>query len=305
MSDLGISLSKKDAVLMVFKDRYWLPIGIGFLLLFIPTLYDLFTDMWTYEEQAHGPLILALSLWLLYSRWPQMMQASQQQKGQGEGRAATIIGWVLFGFGLLCYLVGRSVKITPLEMGSFIVLVAAVLLIRRGAIGLKVLWFPLFFLLFMIPLPGPLVSALTLPMKLAVSYVTENILYFFNYPISRSGVILQMGQYQLLVADACAGLQTLLTLESLGMFYMNMMRHNSAIRNVTLALLIVPISFAANVIRVMALCLITYYWGDEVGQGFLHQFAGMVLFMSALILIIGIDSLLQWAVRPRMRGAGV
>jgi hypothetical protein len=43
----------------------------------------------------------------------------------------------------------------------------------------------------------------------------------------------------------------------------------------------------------MTLSLITYHFGDAAGQGFLHGFAGMVLFMSALVLIIGFDSTLQ------------
>jgi len=98
----------------------------------------------------------------------------------------------------------------------------------------------------------------------------------------------------LLVADACAGLQTLLTLEALGLLYLNLVRRDSLFRNVTLALLIVPISFTANVIRVMALSLITYHFGNEAGQGFLHGFAGMVLFLSALVLIIAFDSFLQF-----------
>ena len=144
-----------------------------------------------------------------------------------------------------------------------------------------------------------LVAALTLPMKIGVSAATEHLLYWFGYPIARSGVILQIGQYQLLVADACAGLQTLLTLEALGLFYLNVVRHTSTFRNIALALLIVPISFTANVTRVIILTLITYYWGDAAGQGFLHGFAGMVLFVTALVLILFIDTLLQWFVRRR------
>ena len=104
--------------------------------------------------------------------------------------------------------------------------------------------------------------------------------------MARTGVILQVGPYQLLVADACAGLNTLLTLEALGLLYLNLVRHESAARNITLAMLIVPISFAANVIRVIALALITYHFGDAAGQGFLHGFAGMVLFLAALLLIL-------------------
>jgi exosortase/archaeosortase family protein len=103
----------------------------------------------------------------------------------------------------------------------------------------------------------------------------------------------------LLVADACAGLQTLLTLEALGLFYLNVVRHTSPVRNVALALLIIPISFSANVIRVVTLTLVTYYFGDAAGQGFLHGFAGMVLFLTALVLILGVDSALQWSIRQR------
>jgi exosortase/archaeosortase family protein len=74
----------------------------------------------------------------------------------------------------------------------------------------------------------------------------------------------------------------------------------SAARNIVLAVLIVPIGFIANVIRVSSLVLITYYFGDEAGQGFLHGFAGLVLFLSALLLIISVDSLLQRVSRTRL-----
>jgi exosortase/archaeosortase family protein len=107
----------------------------------------------------------------------------------------------------------------------------------------------------------------------------------------------------LLVADACAGLHTLLTLEALGLLYLNLVRRDSAFRNIGLACLIVPISFTANVVRVMALTLITFHFGDAAGQGFLHQFAGMVLFLSALLLIIGFDTALHSFEAARLRKA--
>jgi exosortase/archaeosortase family protein len=80
-------------------------------------------------------------------------------------------------------------------------------------------------------------------------------------------------------------------------------RRDSLVRNAGLAVLIVPISFTANVIRVMTLTLITYHFGDAAGQGFLHGFAGIVLFLSALALIIGIDSLLHMFEHMRARFA--
>jgi exosortase B len=214
-------------------------------------------------------------------------------------RPSPIAGWPVFLTGLLLYVLGRSQQIPLFEIGSLIWVLAGIMLLKRGARALKVLWFPFFFMLFMLPLPGILVSELTMPMKMAVSWVTANVLFYAGYPIARAGVVLQIGQYQLLVADACAGLQTLLTLESLGLFYLNVVQHTSTLRNVVLALLIVPISFTANVIRVMSLTLITWYFGDAAGQGFLHGFAGMVLFFSALLLILGVDALLQFIVKKR------
>ena len=211
------------------------------------------------------------------------------------------VGWPVFIFGLLLYILGRSQDILLFEVGSQIVVIASLLLVLRGWAALRAAWFPLFFMLFMIPLPGAVVDTVTMPMKMAVSYVAEHILFWVGYPIARNGVILQIGQYKLLVADACAGLHTLFTLEALGLLYLNIVRHDSLFRNVTLAILIVPISFTANVFRVMVLTLITYHFGDEAGQGFLHGFAGMVLFLSALLLIIGVDSLLQAAVTFRRK----
>lgn len=268
----------------------WLPIVIGLLAMYGPSFYDLFTGLWTTEDQAHGPIIFALAIWLIYRKWPDML-------AQSAGKPSAKLGWAVAVFGLLMYVIGRTLAFAVFEIGSLIVMLAAILLVMRGARALRVLWFPLFFMIFMIPLPSLIVAMLTMPMKTAVSYVTEHVLYFAGYPVARSGVILQIGQYQLLVADACAGLHTLFTLEALGLFYLNLVQHGSAFRNTVLAILIVPISFTSNVVRVMTLTLITYYWGDAAGQGFLHGFAGMVLFMTALGLIITLDWLLQLIVK--------
>ncbi|GAB3471073.1 exosortase [Massilia terrae] len=268
----------------------WWPVIAGLAVLLLPTFYDLFTGAWISEEQGHGPIIYGLALWLIWRKWPEVLAVPARQSWSG---------WPVLALGLALHLLGRSQHILMLEVGAIIVVMAAVLLVKRGARALAILWFPFFFMLFMVPLPSEFVAAVTLPMKMAVSWATEHLLFALGYPISRTGVILQIGQYQLLVADACAGLQTLLTLEALGLFYLNFMRHPSAFRNIGLALFIIPISFSANVIRVIALTLITYYFGDAAGQGFLHGFAGMVLFVTALLLILSVDSALQWYLRRR------
>jgi exosortase B len=270
----------------------WLPIVVGFLALFLPSFYTFATQLWSYEDSAHGPIILALSAWLLYRRRDAMQALGRENTG-------SVLAWLFFVGGLLLYIVGVSQQILAFEFSAFVWVSAAVVLLKFGPAALRAAWFPFFFMLFMIPLPASVVSMLTMPMKMAVSYSTEQLLFWFGLPIARSGVILQVGPYQLLVADACAGLQTLLALESLGLFYLNVVQHTSTFRNVMLAVLIIPISFTSNVLRVITLTLITYYFGDAAGQGFLHGFAGMVLFVSALVLIIGVDTMLQWLVRLR------
>jgi exosortase B len=273
----------------------WLPVITGLVVLYLPSLVDLFQGVWSTDQQAHGPIVLGIACWLIYRKWPDMMRLSDGQTG------APSVGWPVFIFGLVLYIIGRSQDILAFEIGSVVWLFSGILLLVRGREALKAQWFPLFFMLFMIPLPGPLVDFLTMPMKMAVSYVAENILFWADYPIARTGVILQIGQYKLLVADACAGLHTLFTLEALGLLYLNIIRHDSLFRNLALAICIVPISFTANVIRVIILTLITYHFGDEAGQGFLHGFAGMVLFLSALMLIIGVDSIFQLGIKLRDR----
>ena len=263
----------------------WLPIVVGLATLYVPSLVDLFQGVWSEGEQAHGPIVLTVTCWLLYRQWPKMIRASTNQP-------APFAGWVLLVLGLLSYALGRSQAVLQMEVGSILPVLMGLVLITHGQRALRTMWFPLFFMLFMIPLPGVFVQAITIPLKTAVSIVAENLLYAFDYPIARAGVILHIGQYQLLVADACAGLHTLFTLEALGLLYLNLVGHSSVKRNLLLALLVVPISFVSNVIRVMILILVTYHMGNAAGQGFLHDFAGMTLFISALLLILGVDNVL-------------
>jgi exosortase B len=283
--------------LSMYSDKisFWLPIIVGLLALYIPTYYGLSTGLWGFEDQAHGPIVFMVVLYLVWQKREAFLPNSAD-------KPKPIIGSMLFAFGLVCYVVGRSQDILFLDIGSQVFVCAGILLLTRGQKALNTMWFPLFFILFMIPLPGIFLDAVTLPMKIGVSYFTELILFNFNYPIARSGVILQIGQYQLLVADACAGMHTLISLEALGLLYLNLVKHDSIVRNITLAILIIPISFTANVIRVIVLTLVTYHFGDEAGQGFVHGFAGLVLFVVALILIMGVDSLLQYLVK---RGSGL
>ena len=259
----------------------------GFAALFLPTYVDLAKRVWPSDEQGHGPIILAMTLWLLYSqRHAVAALAVQPDKPLGLG---------MMVFGVLMHVLGRTQGILVFEVFSQHLVLVGMVLLFLGRAALRLLWFPLFFLLFVVPLPASVVAGITAPLKAAVSAVAASLLYHLGYPVARAGVVLSIGPYQLLVADACAGLNSMFTLEALGLLYMNLMRYKSAVRNVALAVLIIPIAFAANIVRVMILVLVTYHFGDEAGQGFVHGFAGLVLFMVGLTLILLTDNVLRMA----------
>lgn len=256
----------------------------GALLMVAPLVWDWSQGGWDRETQGHELIVIAISGWLLW-RQREALALLPTPRSQHAGRA-------LFAAVLLAYLAGRVSGSFRLELISLLLLPAALLLYFKGFAALRLSWFAFFFVLFAIPLPFSLVLELTGPMKTAVSAIAAWLLSAVGYPVGLSGVVITIGQYQLLVNEACAGLQTMFTLEAMGLLYASLMNHSSTLRNALLALLVVPIAFCANVVRVIVLVLVTYHLGDAAGQGFLHGFAGMVLFLVALALVMATDGLL-------------
>ncbi len=254
---------------------------LGLAALYIPMYLELNRTAWQVDAHGHGPLILGVCLWLLWF--------DRHKIFEGQAQPAHGMGLMLLMSGLLMHVFGTFQAIQMLTTLSQPLTFGACLLLLHGTKALKRAWFPLFFMLFMVPLPEVAVQAITMPLKHAVSVVTESLLFHAGYPIGRSGVTLSIGPYQLLVADACSGMNSLLTLESLGLLYMRLMGYTSKSRNLFLALAIIPTSFIANVTRVIVLVLVTYYFGDEAGQGFVHDFSGLVLFGISLVCIYFID----------------
>ncbi len=262
----------------------WWLLGAGVLALLLPSALQLSKTLWDEEAYAHGPIVLAILAWVVYKiRPPSIVGVTLLSKA---------IGFVLLVGGLGMYIVGRSQNLPVIDLTAFLPILVGAVLMLGGKAALRVYWFPLLFMVFLIPLPGFLLDMMTLPLKEKVSVLAESLLYQAGLPIGRSGVMLTIGQYQLMVADACSGLNSMFSLSAMGILYLYLMGHKRPLRNVILVLLILPIAFMANLIRVMFLILLTYYFGDEAGQGFLHGFAGMFLFVIALSLLFAIDNLL-------------
>jgi exosortase B len=291
-ADSAVDASQSSMSWARIQGYSWVLLMIaGLVLMYAPVFWGFAETVWATDEQGHGPIVLAISGWLMWRKRAELL--ALQTPGD------YLSGGVALAIGALLYVAGRNQMYDTLEALSLVFVLMGGLLVVNGWPALRLMLFPILFLCFTVPLPGILVQTITTPIKIIVSFVAEWILAWFSLPVARSGVILYVGPYQLLVADACSGLNSLFTLEALGLLYMNLMGYRSTLRNVLLAILIVPVSFCANVCRVIILILVTYYLGDAAGQGFLHSLAGMTLFMIALVLMLAGDLVLG-----RLLGSG-
>lgn len=267
----------------------WLVGIFSFLVLFGPVYWGAAHGLWDREEYAHGPLILGIVAWLL---WQARAEIVQHQQGSASG-------WAPFMLGVVMLWAGRTLNFTIFEFAAQIPVLIGICLLIGGTSLVKRLWFPLFFIVFMVPLPGMLVDAATGALKQWISVQAEYILQVAGYPVGRTGVMLVVGHYQLLVADACSGLHSMFTLSAMGMLFMHLKARTSLLHNAVLLAAILPIAFLANLIRVLTLVLITYHLGDEAGQGFMHGAAGIVLIVVALLTLIALDWLLARSFRKK------
>ena len=256
----------------------------GFACMYLPVYWQAAGGLWQSDDHAHGAIILVVVLWLFWTLRSDIAVA--------PARPTPLLGLVVFLAGLLTFVAGRMVGISILEMGSQPLILAGLLLVLKGMPAMRVAWFPLLYLIFMIPLPGIFVDAVTGPLKSWISVMVVEMLHTAGYPIARSGVTITVGQYQMLVADACSGLHSMFSLSALGTLFMYIMNRRSKFHNIIMVASILPIAFAANIVRVMILILVTYHLGDEAGQGFLHGAAGMVLMLVALLIFFALDSIL-------------
>lgn len=260
----------------------WWVVLLGFAIAYVPVYAAAARGIWQDDNHAHGALVLAVVLWLFWTIKGDIYQA--------DANLAPALGWLIFLLGLCIYVMGRIVGISILEFGSQPFVLTGLLLLLKGTNALRAAWFPILYTVFMIPLPGIFVDMATGPLKGWISSIVTDGLYLVGYPISRTGVTITIGQYQMLVADACSGLHSMFSLAALGTLYMFILNRKSRLHNYLMLASILPIAFASNLVRVAFLVLITYHLGDEAGQGFLHGAAGMVLMVVALMGFFALDA---------------
>jgi exosortase len=258
------------------------------IVLYAPIFIALYRTRWDTVDYTHAYFILPLSLWLVWRkrlRIREIIDTNNQYYNNTLNFFLLLIGIVMHIFGLRQgYVFFQIISIIPFLYGLTGYL--------YGSQMAKELSFPILYLLLLVPPPFAILDSITLPMRHGISVATELILRIFDYPVTRSGLELTIGYNTIFMGAPCSGFRSLITMFSLVIVYVYIL-NGSLWKKLTLAACIIPMSLLGNLIRVITLCLITFYFGEEVGQGFFHNFSGIMIFIITLFGLIGIESLLN------------
>ena len=263
---------------------------LGWVALFGPVYAGFAETVWRRDENAHAPFLLAICVGLIAN---ELYRRRFPKASRGE----IALGVVFLSLALWAFVFARATQFTLLMSALQGFIAAALVIVFFGRRGLKALWVPLTLRLYLVIWPGWLLDSATLPLKLHISQIVAETLYAFGLPTAYEGALITVGQYKLLVADACSGVNSMIALTSIGVVYIfaasqltNFSRPRLA--NIVLAISLIPIAYCANVLRVMVLVLLTHFFGHDIGQGFLHDLAGLFLFGAALALVFIVDGLI-------------
>ena len=271
----------------------------GLLALAIPTLIFVADSTWSTEQGTHGPIILATGLWLLWHKRKSVLHLAAPPPAWR--------GLALFAVLVPLYAISRITQIVEIEGYAMYALALAAIYWIAGGRFIRALAFPLFYLAFVFPPPDTVIYAATLPVKIAIAKGAIGLLQFLGYPIGGSGVSIQIGQYQLLVAAACSGLNSIVTLSALALFYIYLMHQGRRRHQILLIMFVLPVAIAANFLRVLILILLTYHFGEAAAQSFLHDLAGITMFGLSIGMLYLVDRLLGRVLgmgRPRFALTG-
>ncbi len=259
-------------------------LAASFVVAYMPTYLTLAHGAWRTEQEGHGPLLMLAAAWLAWQR--------RDKLGSIELRPAPIAGWVILILSLLAMAVTRSQDIVMIEVATQIPVLLGCLLLVGGWPLARIFAFPLGFLVFSLPPPNWLLDAFTVPLKAWISDIVSNFLYDLGYPVAQNGVMIMIGPYELMVKDACSGMNSIFALSAIGVFYAYEFVSGAPIRQLVLILSTVPIAILANCFRVLALVLGAYYFGVDRIEGLFHDATGLALWVFALILFFLLDRVL-------------
>lgn len=255
--------------------------------LYFPLFSVLYRYGWKASDYTHAYFILPVFFWFVW-RKRTILRKVFQKVTPGKnfvGLSIFLLGISMFIFGWRQeYLFISTLSLLPVLYGSTSYL--------YGLNVAKVLSFPILYLLLLVPIPSGIIDRITLPLRHGLSYATEVILKCFHYQITREGLLLSIGSSELFMGQPCSGFRSIVTMFSLSLIYVYISKSSLARKSILVSS-IIPLALTGNLIRIITLCLITYYFGEETGQGFFHNFSGIVMFVFIILGLVGLEYFLE------------
>jgi exosortase len=258
-------------------DRRLAAVGAlaAFLLLYWDVLVRLSEDWLNDDNYSHGLLIIPLALYFAWERRDRLAATTP---------APSAIGLFVVAGGLAMLVAGLLGAELFLTRASLLVTLTGGLLFVLGWRALRILAFPVAFLLLMIPIPAIIFNQIAFPLQLLASQAGEAGLNLASVPVLREGNIMILPHTTLEVAEACSGIRSLISLLTLGIVFGYFTDPRGWVR-VAIAAATVPIAIVTNAARVAGTGIAAYYWSPEAAEGFFHTFSGWLVFVAAFILM--------------------
>ncbi len=251
-------------------------------LLYAPIIPD-WLDLLNKDDNSHGFLVPFIVIYLIWQK------RDSWKKSQ---IAPSNLGVLFLLFSLLLFFGGVVGGVEFLPRVSLVLAINSLLYFNLGKNVIKHIYFPLFFLFFIVPVPESFVGIVSLPLKMVAAKISTVSLTTIGIPVFREGNMLYFANASLEVADACSGIRSLISYLMLGSLFAYLM-HTSLARKLFLVGLTVPFAFLTNLLRVTGTGLLAHFYGNKVAQGFLHEFSGMVTFLLGLLMIAATFQILQ------------
>jgi len=256
---------------------------VAILIVYWGVLYELVRAWYTDDNYSHGFFIVPLAAYFAWERRDQF--ASKPVK-------SSAFGLVVVAVSLLMLIGGTLGAELFLSRVSVIGVITGSILYMFGWQRLKVLFFPLAFLLLMIPLPAIIFNKIAFPLQLLASNVGEYTISTLDIPILREGNVLILANAQLEVAEACSGIRSLVSLFTLGLVFGYFVDRRAWVRGV-IAVSSIPVAILANGLRVASAGVAAHNFGPAGAEGLFHEFSGWAVFVVAFLMMMVFQRLLQ------------
>lgn len=265
---------------MRLRDGTWIAL-LG--LVFAPALWVLARVWLTTPYYSHGFLVPVVSFWMFRARRRGLPAAGSNPGGQ-----------LALGAAMLVYAAGALLADATLQGIALVMAVAGFVLWRYGPAGLRQLALPVAFLLFMVPVPPPVLTPVIVKLQEAVSVAAVELLQAVGFTVLREGnVVLLPGDQRLFVAEACSGITSIVTLLPLGVV-LAAFTEKTTLRRALIVLAVVPFAMFGNLLRVLATVAAARAYGVErVTAGPIHDLSGVLTFVLACLLLIGFGEWLR------------